>query len=473
MADNAFRSVLRTLRRAAGPPPGGNEDQQLLEDFLGRRDEAAFEALLRRHGPMVLGVCRRLLHDPHDSEDAFQATFLVLLRKAASLRRRDVLAGWLYGVACRTALKARGNKARRQARERPAAEEPAAAPTADAAVGAELRAVLDEELKRLPARYRLPVVLCYLEGVTFAEAARQLGWPAGTVSGRLSRARELLRTRLTRRGVTLAPAAVGAVLAQEAAAVPAPLALATLRAALSLTVVAGGGISPAVTTLTEGVLQAMFLTKVKIAVVILLAVGGTGAGTWGVAHARLAGEQSPQAAEAPPPAAEPGPKPKANPPAPPAAEEDPDNFWPMDEAKVKALLEASTAGKKLKELLKERLTTAHEEALGRYQQFLAGRGTMDALLGASLRLLDAEKELSDKKDDQVAALQRHLRRMKEMEKILEAMFQAGRASQADYAQAKSYRLQAEIWLEKAKEKEKRVGVRPPGRLARLDTPAAL
>jgi outer membrane protein TolC len=131
---------------------------------------------------------------------------------------------------------------------------------------------------------------------------------------------------------------------------------------------------------------------------------------------------------------------------------DDNKFWPMDEAKVKSLLEASTAGKKLKELLKERLATAHEEAACRYQQYLAGRGTLDAILGASLRLLDSEKELSDKKGDQVAALRRHLRRMKEMEKIVEAQYMAGRASLADYDQAKSYRLQSEIWLEKIEDK---------------------
>jgi RNA polymerase sigma factor (sigma-70 family) len=452
MTDNGFRHVLRTIRRAAGPPRvRGSEDRQLLEDFLGRRDEAAFEALLRRHGPMVLGVCRRLLRDPHDSEDAFQATFLVLLRKASSLRDRDVLANWLYGVAYRTALKARGTRARRQARERPAAEDPAAAADADTVAGAELRAVLDEELKRLPDRYRLPIILCYIQGVTFTEAARQLGWPAGTVSGRLARARDLLRTRLSRRGMTLAPAAVGAVLAQEAAAVPAPLALATLRAALAFSG-AGAGITPAVTTLTEGVLKAMFLTKVKIGVVLLLAAGGVGAGTWGLASARPAAEPTTRSAQAAAPAPAPKPARKDAPPAAPPVDEEGSKFWPMDEAKVKALLDASTAGKKLKELLKDRLAAAHEAAQMRFQQFLAGRGTLDILLGASLRLLESEKELSDKKDDQIAALERHLRRMKEVEQILKAQHEAARASLADFLQAKWFRLQAEIWLEKAKEK---------------------
>ncbi len=446
MTGHAFRNVVRTIRRIAGPPAErGNEDRQLLEDFLARRDEVAFEALLRRHGPMVLGVCRRLLRDPHDSEDAFQATFLVLLRKASSLRNREVLANWLYGVAYRTALKARGSRARRQAHERPAIEEHAAVADSDAVDRAELQEVLDEELKRLPAKYRLPVILCYLQGVTFAEAARQLGWPAGTVSGRLARARDLLRARLSRRGVTLAPAAVGAVLAQEAAAVPAPLALATLQTALAFTT-AGAAMSPAVTTLTEGVLQAMFLTKVKIAVVILLAAGGAGAGTWGLASARPADDPASRKAEAVAPAPKPAPK------AAPPVDEEGTKFWPMDEKKVKALLEASTAGKKMKELLKDRLATAHEAAFCRYQHYLAGRGTLDILLGASLRLLDSEQELSDKKADQIAALERHLRRMKELETILQAQHKAGRASLADYDQAKYFRLQAEIWLEKAKEK---------------------
>jgi RNA polymerase sigma factor (sigma-70 family) len=450
MASNPFHTVLCAIRRISAPAEArGEEDRQLLEAFLRQRDEEAFGVLLRRYGPLVLGVCRRLLRDPHDSEDAFQATFLVLLRKASSLRNRDLLAGWLYGVAYRTALKARGNRARRRTREQPLPEEPAVVEE-DIPVETALRAVLDEELRRLPAKYRLPIILCYLQGATYVEAGRRLGWPAGTVSGRLARARDLLRARLERRGVTLSAATVGAVLAQEAAAVPAPLALATLRAALSLTAAAGAGVSASVATLTEGVLHAMFLTKVKIAVVVLLAAGGVGAGTWGLTYPRLAAEPPVRPAQAaPPPAAKPGPE---APPIIPGPDEETIKLWKLDDTKVKAILEASTASDKLKGLLRDRYAAARDEAFGRSQQYLAGRGPTAELYAAALRLLDAEKELSGKKADQVAALERHLRRMKEIEQFIQAQFDAGRASLADALEAKSFRLQAEIWLERVKDK---------------------
>ena len=182
----------------------GMAEGQLLERFSSRRDEAAFELIVARHGPMVLGVCRRVLSDPHDVEDAFQATFLVLVRKAHSLRRRDLLGNWLYGVAHRVAVRARANAARRRTRERSGAEAAAGKPPRDGD-WRDLRPVLDEEIARLPEKYRAPVVLCFLEGQTHEEAARQLRWPLGTVKSRLARARARLQGRLTRRG--LAPSA--------------------------------------------------------------------------------------------------------------------------------------------------------------------------------------------------------------------------------------------------------------------------
>src|SRR5205823_3540528 len=154
-----------------------------------RRDEAAFAALVRRHGPMVLGVCRRVLRDAHDAEDAFQATFLLLARKAAALRQPDRLGPWLHGVAHRTALKAKAAGVRRRQRERPLDDLPAAG-GGDDLLWRDLRPVLDDAIGRLPAKYRVPVVLCYLEGRTNAEAARALGCPTGTVATRLARARQ-------------------------------------------------------------------------------------------------------------------------------------------------------------------------------------------------------------------------------------------------------------------------------------------
>ena len=230
MSHATFTDVLRHIRRlATGAEITGLEDRQLLEQFLNFHDEAAFEALLARHGPLVLGVCRRYLTDQADVEDAFQATFLVLLRKARSLRKRELVANWLYGVACRTALRAKTDAARRRFRERQIMPKSAYA-LDDGPVQRDLRALLDQEIGRLPAKLRLPILLCYLEGLTLAEAARQLGWPAGTVSGRLARARELLRARLTRRGAAVSAAGVSGALAESSqATVPTTLTAATLK----------------------------------------------------------------------------------------------------------------------------------------------------------------------------------------------------------------------------------------------------
>jgi RNA polymerase sigma factor (sigma-70 family) len=173
-------------------------DGRLLKRFASQQDQAAFAALVRRHGPMVLAVCRRVLGNAHDADDAFQATFLVLVRKAGAIARPELLANWLYGVAYRVAVKARANAARRSKHEQRAPVKACVDPVAEA-TGREVHAVLDAELRHLPEQYRAPLVLCYLEGKTNAEAACMLGWPTGSISGRLARARELLRMRLVRR----------------------------------------------------------------------------------------------------------------------------------------------------------------------------------------------------------------------------------------------------------------------------------
>ncbi|HKB03941.1 MAG TPA: RNA polymerase sigma factor, partial [Gemmataceae bacterium] len=176
-------------------------DAELLERFVLRRDEVAFEAILHRHGPLVFGVCRRLL-DVHDAEDAFQATFLVLARRAGHIARPSFLGNWLYGVAFRVAARARKTAGRRQMTERPDCELTAAA-RADDLADPDVAPVLHEEVRRLPDKYRAPVVLCYLEGKTNEEAAGRLRWPVGTVKTRPDKAREVLRTRLARRGIAL------------------------------------------------------------------------------------------------------------------------------------------------------------------------------------------------------------------------------------------------------------------------------
>jgi RNA polymerase sigma factor (sigma-70 family) len=202
MSGTQLHSFISRLRRVVQPEGRGElTDAQLLERFIRSRDEAAFEVLVWRYGLLVLNVCRRLLREEHEVEDAFQATFLVLVRKAGSIGKREALAGWLYRVAVRIALAARASGARRAVQEKKCFDERNAAvgpDPADDAIRAELRPIIDAAVNSLPAKYRLPVILCYLEGKTYEEAARQLGWPKGTLSIRLSRGRDLLRKRLAR-----------------------------------------------------------------------------------------------------------------------------------------------------------------------------------------------------------------------------------------------------------------------------------
>jgi RNA polymerase sigma factor (sigma-70 family) len=284
-------NILDHLRALLVPRPEDTpSDGRLLERFARCRDEACFAALVRRHGGLVLGVCRRVLRDEADAEDAFQATFLVLAKKAASIRNRESVASWLYGVAYRVAARARVDAGRRRTCEREAAPRHPGDPLAEV-VWRELRPILDEELNRLPEKYRAPVVLCYLQSQSHAEAARQLGWPRGTVAGRLARARQLLRVRLTRRGLTLPGGLLGAALAESAsAAVPAALATNTVKAAALVAAgqAAAGLVPAAAAALVEGVLKAMLIAKLKIAASVVLALAVLGSGATWFAHQALA-----------------------------------------------------------------------------------------------------------------------------------------------------------------------------------------
>jgi RNA polymerase sigma-70 factor (ECF subfamily) len=236
---------------------------------------------------MVLAVCQRVLQNSQDAEDAFQATFLVLVRKAGSIGQPELLANWLYGVAYRTALKARANAVRRSEHERQAVSMPSADPLVEVA-WRELRALLDEELSRLPEKYRAPLVLCYLQGKTNEEAARQLGWPIGSMSARLARGREMLRDRLASRNRALPAGLFLMVLSQKAgaAALPAPLVSATVNAGVGLAVGKVAGISPAVQALVGrgprsfGALG-KFAKAVGIAALIAIILTGVGAAAVG------------------------------------------------------------------------------------------------------------------------------------------------------------------------------------------------
>ncbi|MDE2509063.1 MAG: sigma-70 family RNA polymerase sigma factor, partial [Planctomycetota bacterium] len=260
---------------------GALDDGELLERFLEANadvSESAFRVLVERHGPMVLNICRGRL-ELHDAHDAFQATFLVLARKAGSVRKHGSLASWLHGAALRVVAKSRTQTSRRLGRERRAAESrPKFEKPSEHIDDRERDAVLHEELARLPLKYRTPLVLCYLEGLTHELAAERLDWPVGTVRGRLARGRDQLRARLARRGFD-ASALLPAARAFEASTrlVPAALADATVRsAAYAATYAMSGSIS----VLTQGVVQTMIMSKLKIAAMLttVAAVGATGVG---------------------------------------------------------------------------------------------------------------------------------------------------------------------------------------------------
>ncbi len=262
-------------------------DGQLLERFVAQHERVCLEALVVRHGPMVWGVCRRLLRDQHDAEDAFQVTFLVLARKAASVMPREKIGNWIYGVAYQTAMKARATKFKRQTRESTIAEthEPEAE---SAGQRSDLAELLDHELSRLPDKYRIPVVLCELEGRSHGEAAEHLGWPIGTVSGRLSRAKAMLAKRLTRQGVAIATGSAAMLVGEDLAraSVSNPLIASTVHAA-SLVAdgqTIAGVVSPHAAALTREVINSMWFSKVRYTTVLaaaaVVAMTLAGAGLW-------------------------------------------------------------------------------------------------------------------------------------------------------------------------------------------------
>lgn len=417
MSEGQRPTLLAYLRRLCGPAALDGSDAELLERFAVDRDELAFETLVRRHGPLVYGVCRRVLRDEHAAEDAFQAAFLVLVRQAASVSKKASIRSWLYGVALRVALRARQREDLRRRREQ---ETPPRA-TVEATLEPDVRSILDEEVQRLPEKYRLPIVLCYLESRTNDEAAQMLNCPRGTIAVRLARARERLRSRLLRRGVTLSAAAMTALLSDNAlsASVPALLFSQTAKTALT------GAASPSITTLTEGVLHAMYLSKFKMAFAVGLMVatmGGAGVGVYFL---------------------------KAQAPTPQTEEVD---KKPVAAATVKKGKE------RVKELLKQQREEAEKELKIRYELYRDGANepgmsspiTLTQLISISKRLLKPELELCEKKADRLAAYEKHVELTKEIVKITEAQYKVDRLSAAALAQARYEQLDAEIALEREK-----------------------
>jgi RNA polymerase sigma factor (sigma-70 family) len=275
--------AVQYVRRAMLQHDGaGLTDGQLLARFVEQHEDAAVATLVRRHGPMVWGVCRRILDNHHDAEDAFQATFLVLVRRAREIMPREMVGNWLYGVAHQTALKARAMLAKRRTREKAMA----ALPEISAASHQhrhELQLALDHELSRLPNKYRVAIVLCDLEGRSRSEAARQLGVPSGTLKSQLTRGRALLAKRLTRRGLALSGGMLAVALAEQTASAggPASVIATTIKAVTA--VAAGqaasmGAISVQAAALAEGMVKTMMMSKVKLIIGMLLVLTATTAG---------------------------------------------------------------------------------------------------------------------------------------------------------------------------------------------------
>jgi RNA polymerase sigma factor (sigma-70 family) len=262
-------------------------DRELVRAFAATRDEAAFAEIVRRHGPMVLSVCRRVLADAPEADDAFQAVFLVLARRAGSLGRPERLGGWLHRVAVRCARRARAAAEGRRAKEHPMSD--VAAPAAADQLWADARPVLDEEIGQLPEKLRAALVLCELEGLGRAEAAERLGVPEGTLSSRLARAKEALRSRLVRRGLAPTLVGVGVILAQSRAAAAVPSALFDTAVGLAASVPAAGVgvVSATAAGLAQKELTAMFVKKLLLSVAVVVGLlGAAGLGWYGWSAAR-------------------------------------------------------------------------------------------------------------------------------------------------------------------------------------------
>ena len=309
MISKGMTAVLRDIRRVALLHDGAEAtDGQLLRRFLDQQEEAAFEMLMQRHGPMVLGVCHRILCSAHDGEDAFQATFLVLVRKGESLRRQETIGNWLYGVAYHTALKARAMANKRRENEAKLKDRPLL--NMRDAASEDLQAILDQEIASLPDKYRQVVVLCELEGQSRKEAASLLGIPEGTLSSRLATARQMLIKRFAKHGLGVSAVALAGVLSQAAASasILPSLALGTTKAAVMTatgTAVGASVVSAKVAALTDGVMKAMFLTKLKIAAALIVIVGAMGlglgqVGTMGTISPKAAAQEPKSAKEATP-----------------------------------------------------------------------------------------------------------------------------------------------------------------------------
>jgi RNA polymerase sigma factor (sigma-70 family) len=412
-----------------GETVAGLSEWQLLTRYLEHRDELAFAALVARHGPMVMGTCRRMLSRGADAEDAFQATFLVLVRRARSLGPRDAIGPWLHGVAARVSMRARSQAARRT-RVEPDAGELTAVPDWRTSTDGEVAAILDQEVSRLPDKYRSPVVLCYLEGLTHEDAARQLNWPVGSVKGRLARARDLLRSRLLRRGIAPAAAILGSSIGREAsAAFNREVFEQTVSHCMSVTLghATVDAVSVSIGSLVKGALSAMIIEKVKWAGFAALATGLALAGA--VVMARQAGPEMDRAAKARAIATN-----RLTGAAPAAAN------GPGEKGKA-AEMESSEV-----ENLRNRLIQAAlRDWTASLQDFRANKASLDRVYQASTRLLSAEQNGRGAVADQAAA-SAHAQRMRDLARIEN---ENPSRTESQVSQVNAFSAEAELWMSQA------------------------
>jgi RNA polymerase sigma factor (sigma-70 family) len=401
------RTLLQQLfrRMYAGAGSASVSDDVLLDDYRVRGDQKAFELLVWRHGAMVLETCRRILQGSHDAEDAFQSAFWILARKAGTIRRREALPGWLHRVAVRVALAVKERRRPMVALEK--IDEPASAaierdPILDR---------LDEEIARLPAKYRLPIILCHLEEKSSAAAAEELGIPQGTLFSRLARGRAKLRTRLERRGVGLGVAAA-AILEQTLQAAPsiaAPLVETTLTGALAFA--ARRSVESAtVLTLVKGVLHAMIIRKIAVWSASIMVTASLVAGAWFTLQPAAAQVQPPVVAQQ----------------------------APKDD--------------KMQKLLKERYESAERTFDANWKEYSVGKQAIPIWVYRwSLKTLEAQVDW--KPNARIKAYTAHYERMREFHDWDKQRFDVDSIGRATYGVSEHGVLEAELWLEREKAKK--------------------
>jgi RNA polymerase sigma factor (sigma-70 family) len=392
-------------------------DAELLGRFRHDQDEAAFEELLRRHGPMILGVCRRVLRNDHDIEDAFQATILVFVRKIGSINSGKSLANWLYGVAYRTALHARSRSIKDRMRDRRVAIEVAG----QAQSSNEMDSAIDEELNRLPERYRLPILLCELQGKTHKDAASTLGWPEGTLSVRLMRGKQMLSKRLTRRG--LAPAALLALASTEATA-----GVSRTRLHSAFDAAKNGFASPngPINELADGVLRMISLNKLKTIGVSVVAIVVT-ISAMTVLQRTISSAASLEAG---------------------ALVQEGD-----DEIKKRPNEQPQKVDSKevILSLKKERIDALRKLRDWRQKNYSEGRENVsDYLIEAERLLLAAELDISKNSRERLNCYEHALKRVNPVATVDDAKFKAGKIAPSNYYLMAAFRLELQILREEAK-----------------------